>query len=61
MKFPDIFRKPSATALAQAELDEARRKLLDAQSGLEYADAMVRYESARVRRLEAVLAKEALS
>ena len=56
MKFLNPFRKPTAAELAKAELEEARRKLLNAQSGgVEYADAMVRYETARVRRLEDIL------
>lgn len=55
MKFLNPFRKPSAVELAKIELEEARRKLLNAQTGLEYAEAMVRYETARVRRLENML------
>ena len=55
MKFLNPFRKPTAAELAKAELEEARRKLLNAQSGMEYAEAMVRYETARVRRLEETL------
>ena len=55
MKLFDIFRKPSAMALAQLELDEARRRLLIAQTGLDYARAMVRYEATRVQRLEGFL------
>ena len=55
MKFLNPFRKPTAAELAKAELEEARRKLLNAQSGMEYAEAMVRYETARVRRLEDIL------
>lgn len=55
MKFLNPFRKPSAAELAKVELEEARRKLLDAQTGLEYAEAMVRYQSSRVRRLETIL------
>ena len=56
MKFLNPFRKPSAAELAQDELEQARRELLNAQTGLEYADAMVRYGSARVRRLENIIA-----
>ena len=55
MKFLNPFRKPMAVELAKAELEQARRELLNAQTGLEYADAMVRYETARVRRLEGML------
>lgn len=58
MKLSDLFRKPSAAALAQIELDEARRRLLVAQTGLDYARAMVRYETNRVQRLEGMLVEE---
>jgi hypothetical protein len=51
----NIFRKPSAMALAQIELDEARRRLLVAQTSFDYATAMVDFEKARVQRLEAWL------
>ena len=50
-----IFRKPSARTLAQAELEEAQRQLLLAQTGLDYARAMVQYEATRVQRLEGFL------
>lgn len=50
-----IFRKPSARTLAQVELEEARRRLLIAQTGLDYARAMVQYEATRVQRLEGFL------
>lgn len=56
MKFRNPFRKPMAVELAKAELEQARRELLNAQTRLEYADAIVRYETARVRRLESMLA-----
>lgn len=55
MKFLNPFRKPTVAELVKAELEEASRKLLNAQSGLEYAEAMVRYETARVRRLQEAL------
>ena len=54
----DIFRKPSPLQLAKAELEEAQRKYLDAQTALDYANAMLRYESDRVRRLEAFVSKQ---
>lgn len=47
------FRKPSAQELAQRELDEARRQLLEAQAAAEYAAAMVDYNKARIARLSA--------
>lgn len=47
----DMFKKPSADVLAVQELEEAKRQLLMAQSGLDYALAMVKYNEDRVRRL----------
>lgn len=49
------FRLPSAEQLALKELEEARRKLLEAQSGREYADSMCKYHEARIKRLSAYL------
>ncbi len=51
----EILRKPSAEVLAQRELDEARRQLLQAQAGKEYAAALVTYNEARIVRLERFL------
>lgn len=51
----NIFRTPSATELAARELDQAERALLEAQSGREYADAMVTYHSDRIDRLRRYL------
>lgn len=49
--FFEVWRTPSKDALRQRELAEAERKLLLALSGLDYAKAMTRYETARVKRL----------
>ena len=38
--------------LAKAELEEARRSLLEALSAAEYAQAMVEYNTKRVERLK---------
>lgn len=46
-----LFRKLSPESLALRELEEARRSLLEAQTGREYADSMVKYHEARIRRL----------
>ncbi len=60
MKFiSELFRKPSPAELATTELEEARRKLLEAQTGFDYATAMVEYERTRVERLEAYLQGQA--
>lgn len=42
---------PSAETIAQMELEDAKRRLLEAYSAREYAEAMVQYHSARVERL----------
>ena len=49
--FTHTFRKPSAEVLAVQELEDAKRDLLEAQTGLNYAEAMVRYNTERVERL----------
>ena len=59
MKLTNFFRPPSATQLAQAELDEARRELLAAHGALDYAIAMADFHQARINRLEAMLKREA--
>lgn len=51
----DLFSKPTVTAVAQDELYEAERKLMEAQTGLEYAHAMVDYHTNRVARLKKLL------
>lgn len=45
------FRKPSAIALAQQELDDAERSLLEALSSAEYAKRMADYHADRIKRL----------
>ncbi len=49
------FRKPSAEIIAQRELEDAKRELLQAQAGQEYAAAMVQYHEARITRLRSML------
>lgn len=46
-----VYKTPSAETIALHELEEAKRKLLEAQSGREYADSMVKYHEARIKRL----------
>lgn len=46
-----IFTKPSALSMAQVELEEAQRQLLQAQSAKDYASQMVAYHEARIHRL----------
>jgi hypothetical protein len=46
-----VFRTPSALELAQIELEEAKRELLNAQSATEYAARMAAYHGDRIKRL----------
>lgn len=50
-----LFRVPHANELAMRELNEAKRELLKAQSGRDYAQAMCEYHMNRINRLEAML------
>ena len=47
----DLFTVPSHHTLALQELEEAQRRLLEAQSGAEYAKNMVTYHEQRIKRL----------
>lgn len=49
------YAAPSPEALVLRELETAKRGLLEAQSGREYADAMCKYHDARIKRLTAYL------
>lgn len=42
---------PTAEKIARRQLDEARRRLLEAQTSKEYAESMIRYYDSQVRRL----------
>jgi hypothetical protein len=53
--FLETFRKPSAEVLAQRELEEARRSLLNAQSHYEYYKRLADYNADRVHRLTGYL------
>ena len=52
------FTMPSAESLALYELDEAKRKLLRAQTGREYADSMCKFHEAQIKRLTAYVYKD---
>ena len=45
------FQPPAALVLAARELEDAKRGLLSAQSSREYADGLVRYYEAKIKRL----------
>ena len=50
-----LYQMPSAETLALRELEESKRKLLDAQSGRDYAISMCNYYEAKIKRLTAYL------
>ena len=50
-----IVQPPSAEVLALRELEEAKRRLLQAQSGREYAASMCKYHEDRIKRLSGFL------
>lgn len=50
-----LYKVPSAEALALRELEDSKRKLLEAQSGREYATSMCNYYEAKIKRLSAYL------
>ena len=51
MPFNSLWRTPSPRELIARELDEAQRSLLEAQTGRDYANAMVSYHETRIDRL----------
>ncbi len=53
------FTPPAALVLAARELEDAKRGLLSAQSSREYADGLVRYYEAKIKRLNAYVKDEA--
>jgi len=50
-----LWLMPTAEALAMRELEDAKRKLLQAQTAREYADSMCKYREAQIKRLTAYL------
>ena len=50
-----LWLTPSAEVLAMRELEDAKRKLLQAQTAREYADSMCKYREAQIKRLTAYL------
>jgi hypothetical protein len=49
--FLNFFRTPTTEVLIARELEEAKRRLLEAQSAREFADAMCKYHENRIKRL----------
>lgn len=56
--FKSLFAAPSAEVLALRELEAAKRALLEAHTGREYAASMVSYHESRIRRLSQYLSEE---
>jgi len=50
-----LFGRSTPEEIAAIELQQARRGLLEAQTGAEYALAMVEYHRARIARLQEFL------
>jgi hypothetical protein len=51
------YATPSAESLALRELEDSKRRLLEAQTAREYADSMCKYREAQIKRLTAYLHK----
>jgi hypothetical protein len=47
----EYFKTPTADELATRELEEAKRELLRALSGQDYANRIVQYHQDRIKRL----------
>jgi hypothetical protein len=50
-----VYGTPSAESIALRELEESKRRLLEAQTAKEYAESMVKYREAQIKRLTAYL------
>jgi len=50
-----LYVTPSAEVIAIHELEDAKRKLLEAQTAKEYAESMCKYHDARIKRLTAYI------
>ena len=46
---------PSAESLALRELEDAKRKLLEAQTSREYAESMCKFREMQIKRLTAYI------
>jgi len=50
-----LWQTPSAEMLAMRELEDAKRRLLEAQTTREYADSMCKFREAQIKRLTAYI------
>lgn len=53
-----FFARPTPLELATEELIQAERAKLEAETGREYADALVKYNTARIARLRKYINEE---
>ncbi|WP_353246518.1 hypothetical protein [Limnohabitans sp.] len=53
----NIYATPTAESLALRELEDSKRRLLEAQTAREYAESMCKYREAQIKRLTAYLHK----
>lgn len=53
-----LFRQSTATELVIRELAEARLSKLEAETAVDYATAIVEYNDARIKRLDAHLKEQ---
>jgi hypothetical protein len=53
----NVYATPSAETLALRELEDSKRRLLEAQTAREYADSMCKYREAQIKRLTTYLHK----
>jgi hypothetical protein len=51
------YTTPSAEVLALRELEDSKRRLLEAQTAREYAESMCKYRETQIKRLTAYLHK----
>lgn len=52
-----LFTDPSAETMALRELEDAKRRMLEAQTAREYADSMCKYRESQIKRLTTYLHK----
>jgi hypothetical protein len=50
-----LWSTPSAESLALRELEDAKRKLLEAQTSREYAESMCKFREMQIKRLTAYI------
>ena len=50
-----LWTTPSAEVLALRELEDCKRRLLQAQTAREYAESMCQYREAQIKRLTAYI------